>query len=371
MQKLKILHVVHDFLFGGIESYLYYLIQAQLQNPSLEVAILCCQAKDKVANRRMLDLDVKIYFQVLKPFDLRLSRYQNIHNIVKDYDIAQLHIFKPLLLRTLAQSGIPIIFTVHTAGAIRRKQSYYHKMKAGLQVWQMNNHCKGIVSNSTYSKQYWIDKGLQTTYNKVIYNGVHFVQTADSSLVFEHFPACKGKFIIGTSSRFISWKRVDLLIQSFAKISTDYPEAILLLVGDGPEREKLERLVEELNLTGRIYLTGYQKNVSAYQQAMDICVFPSVSEPFGLVAIECLHLGKPVLVMQDGGGLTELIEQIEPTFIAKDEDHLSELLRQHLNNSAVNDPSLQRKRRDYAENFNILKIEKQYYTFYQSLINHA
>ena len=62
MTKIRVLHVVHDFLFGGIEAFLYYLSQAQLNNESLEVEILCCQSEDKILNKRIAKSGVVVHY---------------------------------------------------------------------------------------------------------------------------------------------------------------------------------------------------------------------------------------------------------------------------------------------------------------------
>lgn len=371
MRKIKVLHVVHDFLFGGIESYLYYLVQAQLLNPTLELAILCCQAEDQVANPRIKALQVPIYYVPIKAFDLALDKYRQVQEIAADYDVAQLHIYKPLLLEALARSGAKLVFTVHTAGAVRREQSFYGKLKVRLQVLQLNRRCQGVVNNSRYSQRYWMEKGLRAVNNSVIYNGVRFPERVANEQVYTQYPSLKGKFVVGTSSRFIAWKRVDYLIRAFAKLRVAQPEAQLLLVGDGQEMGRLQQLKAELNLGDEVLFVGFQKEVTAFQSVMDVCVFPSVSEPFGLVAIECLHLGKAVVVMQDGGGLAELVEQVDPALVVADIDQLSAVLQSLALQNKQADPARENQRIAYAENFNVYAIEQEYANYYKSIIADA
>src|SRR5690606_32866630 len=222
MAKFKIIHVVHDFLFGGIESYLYYLVQAQQANTSLEVAILCCQDERKVPNPRIKKLGIKIYYVSIKAFDLRIEKYKKITEIVSRYHIAQLHIYKPLLLEALYRSKAKVIFTVHTAGAVRREHSFYARMKAKFQVKQLNRCCSGIVNNSFYSQKYWVQKGVGQINNVVIYNGVLFNHENGVEDVMEEFPELRSNFIVGTTSRFIAWKRVDFVINAFANFRRRY-----------------------------------------------------------------------------------------------------------------------------------------------------
>lgn len=371
MQKIKIIHVVHDFLFGGIESYLYYLVQAQKYNDQLEIAILCCQDENCVANPRLKSVGVKIYYLPIKPFDLNVAKYRKVMQIVSKYDFAQLHIYKPLLLEALYRSKTAVIFTVHTAGAVRREQSFYGKSKVAFQVKQLNRCCKGVVNNSNYSQQYWLEKGVKKENNAVIYNGVGFNDSFDKNFARSMFPEIIGNgFIVGTTSRFIGWKRVDFLIKGFAKFLNKYGDAKLLLVGDGTEMENLKSLVSNLGIDDSVIFTGFQKQVTSFQSVMDVCVFPSVSEPFGLVAIECMHLGKPVVVMNDGGGLRELVEQVEPDLIVDDVNAMADKLYELATKMRVGDEEVIESRISFAEQFNIFEIERKYLGYYKYLELH-
>ncbi|MCR9063525.1 MAG: glycosyltransferase family 4 protein [Cytophagales bacterium] len=368
MKTSRVIHIVHDFLFGGVESFLFYIVQAQKQNPDLEVAILCCQSEELVANKRLLDLGVTIHYVQIKPFDLRWSNYTRICEIVSQYHVAQLHIYKPALLKVLASSGTPVLFTVHTAGAVRREGSLYQKLKSNLQVWQLNNHCAGVVNNSKYSQKFWIDKRVSAKNNFVIYNGVRFNKTFDKELPFNAFPVLRNKRIIGTTSRFIGWKRVDFLINAFSEVLKQEKDVILLLAGDGPEMTSLKKRAEDLGIEEKVVFAGFQNQVTAFQNAMDICVFPSVSEPFGLVAIECLHLGKPVVVMKDGGGLEELISMVEPELVVQSQKLLSEKLLELLKDKSIDKEDAISKRKSFSEKFDAQHTEKEYFNCYKILM---
>lgn len=77
-----------------------------------------------------------------------------------------------------------------------------------------------------------------------------------------------------------------------------------VIVGDGPERESLERLARALRIADSILFTGYKPHseVWSYFADCDIFVFPSWNEAFGIVYIEALGLGKPVFGCAGEGG---------------------------------------------------------------------
>ncbi len=103
-------------------------------------------------------------------------------------------------------------------------------------------------------------------------------------------------------------KGPDLLIQAVAEIK-DSADFQVYIGGQGPESVKLEDQINKLELEGVIEMIGsvFPEDVKTWMSAADICVVPSRTEPFGLVAIEALACGTPVIAAQVGG-LTESIK---------------------------------------------------------------
>jgi len=98
-------------------------------------------------------------------------------------------------------------------------------------------------------------------------------------------------------------KRLDLLLRAFASILKSYPEARLILVGDGPERQRIERLISDLYLQSAVVLAGYRSKpeTAAALQSAHVLVLSSEVETFGVVLIEAMATGLPVIATQCGG----------------------------------------------------------------------
>ena len=101
---------------------------------------------------------------------------------------------------------------------------------------------------------------------------------------------------------------LDLLIEAFSQVHVRFPQTILRIAGEGPERRALEDLAEKLSVTDSIEWLGRLPNtdVAAFYQSLDVVVVPSRQESFGVTAVEGSACARPVIASRVGG-LTEVI----------------------------------------------------------------
>ncbi len=114
-------------------------------------------------------------------------------------------------------------------------------------------------------------------------------------------------------SNFRRVKNVRDVVKVFARVA-EKTKACLVLVGDGPEREPAAILAEEYGISDRVYFMGDQKEVEAILPAADVFLLPSSQESFGLVALEAMSCGVPVIGCR-AGGLPELVVHGETGFL--------------------------------------------------------
>jgi len=140
--------------------------------------------------------------------------------------------------------------------------------------------------------------GLRPGRGVVVPNGVETGGDAGAgeiSLPFE-------RFVLGLG-RMVAKKGFDLLIEAFARLAPERPDVGLVLAGDGPVRADLVDRAAALGLAGRVHFPGKmtRSQVAAVMAAADVFVLPSRVEPFGIVVLEALRAGRPVVVSSRGG----------------------------------------------------------------------
>ena len=115
-----------------------------------------------------------------------------------------------------------------------------------------------------------------------------------------------GATVVGAVSRFFPVKGIHHLVDAFPGVLRARPDAWLLLVGRGPEESALRGQAASLGIAGRVIFAGFQRDSAAYAGSFDVAVVPSLEEGFGLVAVEAMALGIPVVASRVDG-LVEVI----------------------------------------------------------------
>lgn len=130
---------------------------------------------------------------------------------------------------------------------------------------------------------------------------------SDKLKELRNFYAPEGERILCHISNFRKVKRVEDVIRIFKKVSDEIP-AKLLLVGDGPERHKVESLCRELGTCSKTHMLGKLRTTSDVLSISNLFLLPSETESFGLAALEALTVGVPV-VSSNTGGIPEVNKQ--------------------------------------------------------------
>lgn len=160
-----------------------------------------------------------------------------------------------------------------------------------------------------------------------------------SEFFLDRAPRDDGAIRLLFVGRLVPYKCADLVIEAMNSLPADIrSRATLTIVGDGPEREHLEKVAESLGLASQVTISGWvpqERTLEFYRQA-DIFCFPSVREFGGAVVLEAMASGLPCIVA-DYGGIAEYVTEGTGYRIALDSrEHLRSQMARHIEDLARN-----------------------------------
>jgi glycosyltransferase involved in cell wall biosynthesis len=127
------------------------------------------------------------------------------------------------------------------------------------------------------------------------------------------------KFVVGWFGRMTAVKRTDDLLTMLAGLRERRVDALLLLVGDGDDRERLEQRAHDLGLARSCLFVGYQEDVAPWYAICDAVVLTSASEGTPVTIIEALAAGRPVVATKVGG-VPDVVDDGETGFLVRPRD---------------------------------------------------
>ena len=215
--------------------------------------------------------------------------------------------------RTLKKSyNLPLVATIHATESGRNKgihnksQGYVNDVE-----WLLTYEASHVICNS-----YFMKNEIKSLFGKpeenifVVPNGINInkFDGAERDWDFRRNYASDNEKIIFFAGRIVNEKGIQILLRAAPKILANYPNVKFVIAGRGPCIDELKSLANELGISNKVYFTGYLNDVQITKmyKAIDIATFPSLYEPFGIVALEGMLAGAATVV-SDAGGLNEII----------------------------------------------------------------
>ncbi|MEW5802716.1 MAG: glycosyltransferase [bacterium] len=182
---------------------------------------------------------------------------------------------------------------------------------------------KKIVAVSPLLKEY-LHKAFRWPDEKVtvIENGIdtgHFLPRPKPFGLLSELGFQPDQKVVGSVGRLNQVKNYPVLLHAFRDVAAKVPEARLLIVGDGPERGNLERLIDRLGLSKICLLPGERFDIADLLSCMDIFVLPSWSEGTSMSLLEAMACARPVVASCVGGN-QELVRHGQTGFLVKPDD---------------------------------------------------
>lgn len=382
---MKILMLSWEYpprIIGGISRVVYDLAQ-NLGKYGNEVHVLTCWepgTKDFEIDDYVSVHRVHVYNNFSESFvewvmQLNFAMLEYAIRLVGDNEFDIIHGHDWLVAyaaRVLKKSfSIPLITTIH-ATEYGRNYGIHNDLQRTInnaEKWLINESDRLIV-NSSYMKNELISLfSVDDSKISVISNGVDLEKfdNIDTDTDFRLNYAAENEKIVFFVGRLVNEKGVHVLLNAIPKILSNYNDVKFVIAGKGPCLNNLIEQSRRLNISDKVYFTGFvsEEVLLKLYRCTDIAVFPSIYEPFGIVALEGMVAGIPVVV-SDIGGLKEIINHREDgmKFYSGNSNSLADCIIELLKNDGLSEKirniALQKVHRLYNWNNITEKIVSEY-----------
>ncbi len=154
-----------------------------------------------------------------------------------------------------------------------------------------------VVSNSKAGSEFITDHGADPGKLTVIHNGRNlrkYAQGTATAKLYQELGVDNQGPVIGTVGRLLERKGHYELVEAWPWVRANHPDAQLVIVGDGPEADGLQKRAAELGCAGSIKFTGHRDDIPAVLDLFDVFVFPSHFEGLPGALLEAMAAGKPI-----------------------------------------------------------------------------
>jgi glycosyltransferase involved in cell wall biosynthesis len=363
--KIRVAHCIETIHLGGVEQTRLTLAR-HLDPERFEQMIVCTKALGALPEQfEAAGCSVERIGVFQSKVDVAaLARARKLLTHFKPH-IVHGGVYEGVITATLAgrAAGVPIVIGEETADPAGRRWTGHLFLRA------LSVLADRMIGVSPQVSEYLI-RSLRIPAEKVvtINNGViepPAPSASEVAAVRASMGACPDEIVIGTVGRlFDAHKKTSDVIRALAALRSSYPAVRLLVVGEGPDQPMLQALAGQLGVADRVFFAGYQPNTAAYFGAMDIFVHVPASEAFGLVLVEAMFGGRPIIagrvggiptVIGDDGGI--LIPSEEPDRLAAE---LLRLIQDPEARQRLGRRGLERARRHFSHRRYVGDVAKLY-----------
>lgn len=333
-EPVRVLYLDNSFTFGGAINSLLHLLRG-LAGERVHPVVVTGQSRDfverEVPGSTCYQVELRLPWihnrwhtrlQALPPFRIRPARralgaaraaywllFRTLPEALRYYAIGKRHRVSVVHLNNNLESQPAGILAARLLGV----PCVVHSRSFQAPHWSLRAY-DGLVAHhvaiSGAVKQNLLDAGIPPGKVTVVHDGIdldEFSGAADIAALRAEFGLHDGERTFGLFGRIVGWKGTREFVQAAAGVFRQVPLARAFVVGDVSDGSdaylaEVRRLIRELGIEDRVVLTGYRRDVPALMKLMDVVVHASTEpEPFGMVLIEGMAMGKPIVATEGGG----------------------------------------------------------------------
>lgn len=355
---MNVISIHWGFSFGGVAKYAATIDQVRNRIP-VEIYSLCFLPEGRIVDRDALSMLDATIIPVKSVFDV--SWISTLKSLIaeKQPDCVVSHGFNGHLLSLIGCAG--------QAGKICRLATYHGSYHApttarklakpifnGFTHWFMRNKASSVLNVAQYSADFLKSKGVPSSKLSVVHNGIpdYVPDTRLRDKIRSEWGFSSEHTLIGIASRLDPIKGLEYLIEAFSDLASRFPDARLVLMGDGIMRATLEARVERLGITDQLLFAGMRSDVQDCLSALDIFALPSLAESHSIGLLEAMRAGLPI-VATDVGGNTESVRHEQEGLIVQSANasQLAESLDRLLSDSELSTTLSHAARERFVQEF--------------------
>jgi glycosyltransferase involved in cell wall biosynthesis len=347
----KICIIINELYLGGAQRLVVDDIR-EFQRRGIDISLITLQSQEgRVTFENLCNLPSDKRHELLfkSLYDLSALMRLMSHLRRERYDVVITHLwFSNTVGRIAARLvGVPTLISFeHNVYDTAKSQKQFL-----LDKW-LQKFTTRIIAVSQAVKDSLVHHGILSSNIDVVPNAIRvedFQKPVDRMIIRRELKLSDDAFLFLTIGRLEKQKAHDILLHAFQKVSTGF----LLIVGEGELRDSLEKLVESLGLQGRVFFLGVRKDIADLLSSADCFVFPSRWEGVGIVMLEALAAGLP-LVVTDFAAALEIITDMSDGLVAPVDDvqSLSQKMQEILDSKELRD-SLSEQGKSTAKRFSI------------------
>lgn len=325
---LKVMQLVLSLEIGGMEKLVYDMVKRI--DKRIISPFVCCLDKPGYYGCHLYDLGeelqrngYQVYTLPRKPgIDWGVIQQLRIMIRQKKVDIVHAQQYTPYcygvmaslynMLR-LSRNSPKLIYTSHGI-----PYPYKRRMKRVVVNSVFSLFTQEIVTISEDTKSNIVKyENFPAHKIKVVYNGIdlsQFSKKVDRVAKKQSLELTPDYKVIGIVARLDPVKNHTLLLRAFKRVLHELPETYLLIVGDGPEKKRLESLAELFGISGQALFLGARNDVPELLHIFDVSVLSSFSEGMSVTLLEAMGAGIPIVATNVGGN-PEVVKDQETGYL--------------------------------------------------------
>lgn len=353
---MRVLFVIDNLGGGGAQKLICDLVQ-HMQDEDCEMLLLSNKSDKYCTVLKKEGIRIHIVPETCKSIS---SKLKYMWKVIKagEYSVIHANLFPAIyyvaiIKRLHGKKCPPILMTEHSTDNNRRHKWYFRIIEKN--IYASFDHIISISKETQDALLKWLGKKANSSFS-IIENGIDLekYQNAKAYEKKELYPEYnEADTLIGVVGSFTPQKNHKMMIEAMTLLPEKFK---LLLVGEGPLLIDIKKLVKDKNLDSRIAFLGFRKDVAEIMKTVDIVCIPSIWEGFGLVAVEAMAAGTPV-VAADVPGLANVVGDSGVSFDPNNADMIAETLIRAV--GYFNDES-RRLFMDNAKRYDIKKTTAQY-----------